>query len=78
VTAGGAWAPPGGPVGFGVDSAPLTELALQAVAGALGEVLVVVATPGRFRRHRRPSTVENDPPPLSGAQTSSRTPRSAR
>lgn len=60
----------------GIDDAPLTEVALRAVAAALGEVLVVVAATGRIRRHRRPSTVEPaftmeraGPPPFSAEQT---------
>jgi hypothetical protein len=57
-------------VDAGIDDAPLTEVALRAVAAALGEVVVVVAAAGRIRRHRRPSTVEQtEPPPLSAEQT---------
>ncbi|MEU4639385.1 hypothetical protein [Micromonospora sp. NPDC023814] len=51
-----SWSVPQGGVGFGIDTTLLTELVLQVVAAAVGEVLVLGATTARvglLRRRRR-------------------------
>ncbi|MBO4209050.1 hypothetical protein [Micromonospora echinofusca] len=59
------WSAPGGSVGFGVDATLLSEVALQTVAAAVGEVLVLTATAAgvRWRRRRRAAT----PPAVEAA-----------
>ncbi|MER7419411.1 hypothetical protein ABT346_21955 [Micromonospora peucetia] len=50
------WSVPQGGVGFGIDTTLLTEVVLQVVAAAVGEVLVLGATTARvglLRRRRR-------------------------
>lgn len=56
------WSAPGGAVGFGIDTTLLTELVLQAVAAAVGEVLVVTVTTVRagLLRRRRPEVPAAD------------------
>ena len=47
---------PGSSVGFGIDAAMVTEMVLQAISSALGEILVVGSTAagaGFLRRARR-------------------------
>lgn len=51
-----SWSVPQGGVGFGIDVTLVTELALQVVAAAVGEVLVIGAATvraGLLRRRRR-------------------------
>ncbi|MCX4390843.1 hypothetical protein OG777_28500 [Micromonospora peucetia] len=62
---GPTWSVPQGGVGFGIDVTLLTELVLQVVAAAVGEVLVLGATAARvglLRRRRR----ELPAPPEAG------------
>ncbi|MEH1098272.1 hypothetical protein [Micromonospora sp. CPCC 205561] len=54
-TGGVSWSVPQGGVGFGIDVTLVTELVLQVVAAAVGEVLVLGATTvraGLLRRRR--------------------------
>lgn len=66
-----SWSVPQGGVGFGIDTTLLTELVLQVVAAAVGEVLVLGATTARFglRRRRRELPAPPDARPgLDAAQ----------
>lgn len=61
-----SWSVPQGGVGFGIDVTLVTELALQVVAAAVGEVLVIGAATvraGLLRRRRRELPAPPDAPP---------------